>query len=91
MKICIEFQPFKNLYLPKKQKNKAIIQTFQTLNENENENKEDWRTPPPNKDTKQWLHDVEPATQEAEPQVESEPETETQGGGYLRGGNRRWV
>ena len=53
---------------------KAISKTFEALNENENE--EDWRSPPPHKDTKQRLYDEEPATQEAEPQVESE----TQGG-----------
>ena len=63
----------------KKDAPKAIIQTFQALNENENENKDDWRSPPTKKDTKQWHHDEEPATQEAVPLVESESETETQG------------
>ena len=64
----------------KKEAPKAIIQTFQALNENENVNKDDWRSPPTKKDTKQWNHDEEPATQETVPLVESETKTETQGG-----------
>ena len=64
----------------KKEAPKAIIQTFQALNENENVNKDDWRSPPTKKDTKQWNHDKEPATQETVSLVESETETETQGG-----------
>ena len=53
---------------------KATIQTFLALNENENENKDDWRSPPTKKDK-------EPPKQEAVPLVESETEPETQGGG----------
>ena len=71
----------------KKDSPKAIIKTFRALNEIENE--EEWRISPLHKDTKPWLYDDEPATQEAEPKVESENETETPGGGCLCGGNRR--
>ena len=61
---------------------KATIQTFQALNENENKNKDDWRSPP----TKM---DKEPAKQVAAPLVESETEPKTQGGGgYPSGGIR---
>ena len=60
----------------KKDAPKAIIQTFQALNENENVNKDDWRSPPTKKDK-------EPPKQEAVPLVESETEPETQGGGGL--------
>ena len=61
---------------------KATIQTFQALNENENKNKDDWRSPP----TKM---DKEPAKQVAAPLVESETEPKTQGGGgHPRGGIR---
>ena len=63
----------------KKDSPKAIIKPFRALNEIENE--EEWRISPLHKDTKPWLYDDEPATQEADPQVESENETETPEGG----------
>ena len=60
---------------------KATIQTFLALNENENENKDDWRSPPTKKDK-------EPPKQEAVPLVESETEPETQGGGLPKRKNQ---
>ena len=41
---------------------KAVIKTFQALNEDENVKEEDCHSPPPHKDTKQRPCDEEPAT-----------------------------
>ena len=66
----------------KKDNPKAIIKTFRALNESENE--EEGRISPLYNDTQPWLYDDKPATQEAEPQEESENETENPGGLSMR-------
>ena len=50
----------------------ARIQTFQAVNENENSNKDDWRSPPNKGDTQESHHSGGPTSHDAGPQAEPE-------------------